>query len=301
MFHVSGGWVGKTKEKQLVLYSEPKELSLGLRSGPSDTIVEIELGGVHKEIALGAWDQKVISIVPEEWKTVDRDADNDIFFVPLKVAVPHHEIWVSLLSGRREIDQFQLFGGRLQDFLESLRADIPDARLAGMIKEVNYYSSEKGGTLAAESGFASVRLSLDHTGLPAGAYTLSSKVNGLTENAVLGFQFRDIESGKAVGKQVKRAIRKGVQFVHVPLEKNYAPFGCEITVTALQGSGEVLFWEIKPDARKILQDLKIWQEKGGKPSWLIDNSSLAAQGLLLDEENPVGEQQRSGKEGEVTE
>ena len=272
MIRVHGEGHGKTITRYLVLPAGKNFPALGLRSGSYATEAVINLGNTNAVIQLEAHQQKVVDLEPKTWKVSGgRTADEEeVRIIPLEVSVPHNDIWLTILTSKKEKELFTLFGGG-QDGVPAVPARIPDAlaeQYFDALSRVRYLESSPSWRIPSGK-----EIPMWEIALPAGRYRLICEIEGLADDSAIAIELEDARG--EVYRQQKQSfqVNKGIQRIEYAFTKPFVPYQGRLLISGLHGTSHMHAFKLVPDYEKISADFTMWRSKGVKPAWVSRFSS----------------------------
>lgn len=268
--------------KQLVFQNKPKTITIGVRSGPWPTSVEVKLGGQTKTVTLAPNSQRTISITPSKWRTVKlrKVVDHDLYFVTAQVKANLGSAVVAFMTESRQIDIFRLFGGQEPQNLAKIIANEKTNDVEEAIEQTRYIEKCYPDDLiltASNDDLSTQIIPAQSSPLPAGVYTFECSITGLNDNNRLSFEMVDeLQLNTAGGVPKIIVVEKGKQIIRFSFSKSFAPYFCQWKITCLKGHFQIHSWTIKPDAMAILSDLEKLENAAIYPPWLkhaLDDAS----------------------------
>ncbi|MDP8218559.1 MAG: hypothetical protein P9M03_07530 [Candidatus Theseobacter exili] len=254
--------------KYVVFYDCPEKVQLGIRSGYTPAKINISFSGTKKTLHLPRNTQKIISVPIRNYKVLHAagPACNDVYVVNLNVETQLGPCIVNMISDKKELYNYRLFGGALDkpgDFYWNSAIDINK-----LVSETKYIQNVPGHTIHLNENKKSL-LRKDFFFLPAGIYKLELDIAGLTESASLSVELAD-EADCIRGNENKKlfTVNPGRQTVSYSFLKKFAPYEINIRLNCNKGECIVLGWKITPDTSSIIQSLDKWKSSGITPEWL---------------------------------
>ncbi|MFC1498673.1 ArnT family glycosyltransferase [Verrucomicrobiota bacterium] len=268
MFYVRGG---AQENKQIVLYEQPGEINVGLRSGRWPARVKLELGGSSREVVLAPSSQDILALEPRTWREINsrNEFSENAFIVPVNVKSSVGDVWVTVLVGNREVSHFIMFGGETGgvvsfNFNELSRPEIEQELARTRFLENNDISNVV--LEADDAGRQAYSLLEESIPLPCGAYLLECEFMSLTPDfdaalgveRLTGFEYIAVEETKLSAECKVMKFR---------FSKTFAPYQCRIKLKAVSGHAKLRSWRLMPDASAILDDLERWKDREEAPEW----------------------------------
>jgi hypothetical protein len=299
MFLVNGG---DSRSKYLVLHGAEDKVVVGVRSGSLPSLVSISLGKDLKKIVLAPNSQELVVLTPKRWRTIDGSPERrpDGRIVHFKVSASVGDVVVQALAKDAEIDHFKLFGGVAETLSRDILAGLDKKMVVNELEQTRFLESDethsidlKTSDVKNPSSCIIPRVEGPHPDallLPCGAYELEVDVTGLVEDTRVSLHIDDMLGVDSLvqAKQVFD-VKKDAQTLRYVFEKSFAPYQSRIVVTCLQGECTVGKWRLKPSVSKVVDDLVLWQEGGGRPSWLtrypsspVDIVDATGKGITFD-------------------
>ncbi len=270
MFVIHAENHGKTLERYLVLPAGTKIEGIGLRSGSYATEASITLGGTRVHSKLATQQQKVIAIEAKKWKT-SRDEINaqEVQLIPLKVSVPHNDLWVTLFTSTKEKELFTLFGGSKNGTVK-----VPD-RIPPELDEHYFDALSRIRYLEHSLSWRVVpgkQIPMWEVAIPAGRYKFICEAEGLAEHSEIAIHFEDAKGGGLQqSKQQFLQIEKGLQRVEFSFTKPFSPYQIRFIISGKRGKSQILKFKLMPDYKKLAEDFEMWRSTGLQPQWITDS------------------------------
>jgi len=266
MLFIHGQAHGTTLKKYLVLPAEASSPALGLRSGSYATEVFIDFGAATTTVKLEAHQQRTVLLEPKNWIISQGETTNQaVRIIPLKLSVPHDDIWLTLLTTQKEQELFTLFGGG-QEASPSVPHKIPaelEPQYLSALNHVRYMEASPSWKVQAGESIPIWELIL-----PAGRYIFTAEVEGLVDESLLTIELEDAKGGSYRQQLQTFAIKKGRQRMEYNFTKPFVPNQGRLVVSATKGDCLMQTFKLIPDYRKIASDFEIWRHTGIRPAWV---------------------------------
>jgi len=266
MLAIHGQAHGTTLKKYLVLPAGASIPALGLRSGSYATEVFIDFGATTTTITLEAHQQKTVLLEPKKWIISKGEITNKaVRIIPLKLSVPHDDIWLTLLTTPKEQAFFTLFGGG-QEASPSVPQQIPAAleqQYLSALSRVRYMEAFPSWKIPAGES-----IPIWEFILPAGRYKFTAEVEGLVDESLLTIELEDAKGGAYRQQLQTFAIKKGRQRMEYNFTKPFVPNQGRLVVSATNGDCLMQTFKLIPDYQQLASDFEIWRNSGVRPAWV---------------------------------
>jgi hypothetical protein len=266
MIFVHGGARGTKVQKHLVLPENKAWPSLGIRSGSYPAKLDVNLGGTKTRVNLEAHQQTIISLQPQTWKVSRgrKSHEKDVYLVPLTLAIPHDDAWVTILTTELEEKYFTLFGGGQENppvIPEPL--SLAHEKFSPALSNLRYMDTTTSWDILADQV-----VPVWEVPLAAGHYRLTCTVEGLENESEIRIELEDAKGGtnNLPGKSFH--IAKGVQQIVYPFTKPFVPYQGRFLVKGVSGGVRLLEFKLFPDNQRIAADFAQWRTSGIKPDWI---------------------------------
>ncbi len=266
MLFVHGQTNGTTVKKHIVIPSENNIPLLGLRSGSYATEALINFGAENITVKLEAHQQKTITLEPKKWTvSAGQGIIKEVRIVPLKISVPHDDIWVTILATEKEAKLFTLFGGG-QDASPSVPERLPEdlgEQYMNALSHIRYMDDSPAQTVKTGE-----KIPMWEFALPAGSYKLTSEIEGLVDESVISIEIEDGKGGLHHQEMQSFQIKKGLQTIEYNFTKPFVPYQGRLVISAIKGDCIVQTFKLFPDYLKLSNDFDMWRISGVKPEWV---------------------------------
>ena len=268
LFHVP------TREKtlrELVLYTQPARIRMGIRSASHPIDLTINLGGDRQRVRMAPNDQQIVAFEPVRWQHAApaRNVDEDIYRVPLEIHSRAGDAWTSILDDERAALNFRTFGFTDVDTVRERLAHYRSAPDNNPIENAYYVSAEKGYdvTIGADDT-TTLDLFPLQTVLGNGAYVLALELTAVREDMVFDVVVADPVTGIELSQTAQQlTVPAGSSGATYRFVKPYAPYRCTVRLRSRSGGGRLVGWSLRPDAQKIETDLQHALVTGKLPEW----------------------------------
>ncbi|MBL4903233.1 glycosyltransferase family 39 protein [Desulfocapsa sp. AH-315-G09] len=264
MLFIHGSHRGISVKRFLVLPKGGEVPVLGVRSGSFATEVFINFGKATTQIKLEAHQQKIIRLEPQKWM-VSGDKKNVVHIIPLEIAVPHDDVWVTVLTTEKERENYLLLGGAKDAPLtipSKMSMELKDHYM-NALEHIRYMDAAPSREIKAGE-----RISMWELPIPAGHYKVTCEVEGLTDNASIALELVDAKGGELQLKKQSFSIKQGIQQIEYAFTKPFAPYQSHLVFNGLKGKSRVLSFKLVPDYHKISDDFDTWRTNGVRPKWI---------------------------------
>lgn len=265
--------------RQVVLYSPPGPIKIGLRSGSWPALVTLNYGGDQQTINLPPNSQMLVPVSPTQWRRSvgTPDFPQGGFIVPLSTCSRFGNATINVITTEPENHAFELYGGSITEGAQLEPADVPTAE---MIKEIGYLryldgwprfnviegTKESSGTRFPEEGAA----------LACGPYVLQCEIRCLSDKADVLLKVDDLHRCKemTVFEDTLR-LHEGLNVITSRFTKAFAPYEVQMEIKSLRGHCRLESWTLTPDTTVIQDEFKRWTAGGNPPAWLKKHPGTA--------------------------
>jgi hypothetical protein len=266
MLFIHGQARGTTLKRYLVLPAGRSIPALGLRSGSYATEIFIIFGAATTKVKLEAHQQKTVFLEPKTWKVSAGETTNEeVEIIPLKISVPHDDIWVTLLTTKKEKEIFTLFGGG-QEASPSVPEKLPEEieeQYFRALSHIRYMEASPSWRVQAGE-----IIPMWEFVLPAGSYKITGEIEGLVDESLITFELEDAKGGLYKQQKQTFPIKKGLQKMEYNFTKPFVPNQAHLIISGITGDCIIQTFKLIPDYKKISTDLEIWRNSGLRPPWV---------------------------------
>ena len=253
---------GSRERRELVFANRVETLTLGIRTGAYPSAITLKRPARTQLDIMPAHTQHVVRVPATGWiESSSRDGSVPIWILPLELSAHVGDGWISVLDTPAECERFELYGGHSTAPPHALISENNGAQLARAVAGVRMV--EWGDFTPA----------LDHgrrTVLPAGVYQFTCDIYAKTAGSVC-VSIGGVDAFPMwEGVERSSELRVGETRVSFQFSKPYAPYEIAIGIKSEAGDIQPTRCTIKPDAARILADLKQWEESGARPEWLSE-------------------------------
>jgi len=264
---IHGEGNGIEEQRYIVLPAGKPWPVLGLRSGSYPSEVSLEFGNAGTTVKMEAQQQKIVTLEPVKWRESGTGSSDGrkVRIIPLQIAVPHGDVWVTVLATKKERSLYTLFGGGQGESLS-----VPE-KIPASIEDEYYDALSRLRFLDHSLSWrvnAGKRIPMWEVAIPAGRYTLTTEVDGLADQSLITIELEDAAGGKYSQKSQTFQIRKGIQRIEYTFTKPFVPYQCRFVITGKSGKCHIQKFTLFPDSRGIAADFDRWRTKGIKPGWM---------------------------------
>ncbi|HMP90245.1 MAG TPA: glycosyltransferase family 39 protein [Kiritimatiellia bacterium] len=261
----------ETVRKSLVWHKPPEFARLGLRSGLFPSWITVRTGSLNQEYRLPPNKQIIIDLPLDAVRPLVRHDEHEqpAWHLHVSIAAQNAPAWATLLPDAKSKSVYRLFGGGADVFPELLRDDIGKRdEIAAQINLCQYYGNTRDFGFDLAPG-RDLQL-LNYQPLAGGVYEFNSDVVVASERATLVLRGSEIFAGNDWSNAAWSArfeLSAGHHRLTHKFEKPLAPFTYQMSLAAEGGTAKVVSWKLKPDAIRILDDLRVWDEQLIRPAW----------------------------------
>jgi hypothetical protein len=264
--------------RYIVLYSAPKPLKFGLRSGSWPVQINLSYGGEKHRVTLSAHSQTVITLTPSQWRRSPGNPEipDGCFLIPLEIQSMGGNAWATILMDERETRVFNFYGGMIQDRARLNPSDIPTSQQSEALKSMRYLDGEASAKLLPDDA-QGYRFPKDGIALACGPYLLECVIQCQTPAAEVALKLDDFHKCQELTPfETTHHLEFGYQVVTSHFTKAFAPYEAQLEIKALSGQCQLLNWRLIPDVTQIQKDLKNWIEGANRPIWLSQGQGTNA-------------------------
>lgn len=258
--------------RQVVFYSEPGPVRIGVRSGSWPSHVIVNFGGKTAELHLSPNAQTLLSLKPQHWRHCAGTSavPGGSFIVPLAVRASGGSAVLTVMTTEQEAHAFQLFGGDITDPKELLPADIPTPDTIHELANFRYLQGDEHADFTPNPReLHGYRFPTEGMVLPAGPYLLLCDIRCLTAQGNATLKLDDIHRfNELTVFEQSLALHSGLNTVTSRFAKAFAPYETQLELKVHQGQCRVESWTLIPDTGRIRMDLQQWSEGGPRPAWV---------------------------------
>lgn len=273
-------WQDSTANRHVVLYAPPSALKFGLRAGSLPVQLTLTYGGTTQQVRLTPHSQQIITLTPEHWRWSRGipEIPEGAFLVPLEIQALGGNVWATVLADERETRVFNFFGGMIQERALLTRSDIPTPDQIVALADTRYLEGDAPADLiSTDEPAPGFRFPQDGFTLAAGPYLLECVIQSQTPTAEVALKLDDFrECRELTSSETTHQLEAGYQVVTSRFTKAFAPYECQLELTALRGRCHLQSWAIRPDVARIQQELQHWAEGGNRPSWVSQGKGTNA-------------------------
>jgi len=265
--------------KTLVWDKKPEQLKIGLRSGLFPAWITIRMTGWSETIRLPPHDQVVIEVPLSAIQPLIPEGTESppAWHLPISVESRNSTSWATVLTDQRAEAIYRLYGGELDSFPTELSGDIVRAdEISGQVNLCSYYGQSKdfGFDITPGRGLPL----LDFEPLAAGVYHVKAQVVAPDGGVDLVLRGSDYFSGHDWSNSAwstRYQLSPGLHTIEWTFQKTLAPHTYQLALGVEKGNAKVIGWTVKPDASRLLDDLRHWNETGNRPLWAKKHRSEA--------------------------
>lgn len=259
-------------DRSLVFTNIPPVVQVGLRCGYLPSQVTLEIGGKKETILLTPYEQRILAVEPDTFRTIPGFAQENmdpVYIVPVAMHSDLGDVWAIFMSAPIAVEHVVFFGGDPAAEVPSDRG-LPPEQLIRMLAPMRYLEGQAGLTLNGTNPDRPDRALLqeERFPLPCGVYRLVADIKATAPDNRLALRLKD-RTGLADSLETEQAwdLPPGLHTLTFTFSKPFAPFECMIEAVCSAGIVHINDWTLTPDTEQILRDVSALREEGVQPAW----------------------------------